>query len=137
MGVVNVKVRALDIRIEIARPEEVMKDVALTMYKISKGEKVEPEPKTLVFPNLQTLRSILTDERIRLLSLVREKKPVSVNALAKLAKRKYANVFVDVKNLGRLGLVKLVREKGSTKPIMPYHSLHIEVPLTAKATAKP
>ena len=128
------KIRTTGVLIRVEPLESVVHDAFDTLKKIKLGEKIDPEPKTIVFPGLQTLRSMLTDERIRLLSVIQSKKPDSVQALAKLSKRKYANVFMDVKKLESLGLVKLAKETNKSRPVSRYRELNIKIPLTAKAT---
>ncbi len=128
------KIRTTGVLIRVEPLESVVHDAFDTLKKIKLGEKIDPEPKTIVFPDLQTLRSMLTDERIRLLSVIQSKKPDSVQALAKLSKRKYANVFMDVKKLESLGLVKLAKETNKSRPVSRYRELNIKIPLTAKAT---
>jgi len=130
----SMKIRTTGVLIRVEPLESVVHDAFDTLKKIKLGEKIDPEPKTIVFPDLQTLRSMLTDERIRLLSVIQSKKPDSVQALAKLSKRKYANVFMDVKKLESLGLVKLAKETNKSRPVSRYRELNIKIPLTAKAT---
>lgn len=119
--------------IRIASFEQVMKETVDVLWKLKKGKKVKLEPKTLTFPNLETLREILTEERIRLLQTLHTQKPKSVYELAKQLNRKYPNVFSDVKKLEELGLIELNPTKHKSEPVASYENLKIEIPLTIPA----
>ncbi|MFH0955015.1 MAG: MarR family transcriptional regulator [Candidatus Micrarchaeota archaeon] len=116
--------------IRIASFEQVMQETVETLWNVKKGKKAKAARKTLTFPDLETLREILTDERIRLLQTLHTQKPKSVYELAKKLGRKYPNVFNDVKKLENLGLVTLNLEKNKSEPTATYKSLKIEIPLT-------
>ena len=83
-------------------------------YEKIKGGKKIKEEEILSFEDIDTLRKVITKERLRLLRLIRTKKPKTIYALSKIAERPYPNVFNDVKKLGELGLIELGREKHAT-----------------------
>ena len=71
----------------------------------------------LTLPNLSWLSKIFSPERIRLIQMIREKKPESVYQLAKLLERTPTNVQRDVHELAELGIVELkkTRRKGQKR----------------------
>jgi predicted transcriptional regulator len=69
--------------------------------------------------------------RLRLLSVIREKKPESISELARMLKRKESNVHNDLTFLEGIGLLELKDSKNRKAPVVDYDALHITVPLTA------
>ena len=59
------------------------------------------------FESLDAVRAVLTEKRLALLHLVRERAPESVAALARMAKRDFKSVYRDVQALRELGLIKV------------------------------
>ncbi len=117
------------VRIRVASFEDALQETAETMKRIIRRQAMKMEPRTLSFPDLAALRSILTDERIRLLQLVQTKKPGSILELARLAGRQYANVFNDLQTLQSLGLVQLSNKNRKTVPVSSFAELEIKIPL--------
>ena len=120
--------KAKEVEIRIQSFEDSMDKAINAISKVKKGRRVEPS-KSLVFEDLNTLRKLLTDERIKLLKIIREKNPKNILMLSKLAKRKYPNVFSDIKLLENLGLIQLKRENNHLEPISKYDSLEIKIPV--------
>ena len=72
----------------------------------------------------------MSEERIRLLRIIRHKKPKSIYSLAKLVKRDRKNVITDLNILRNAGLIELQEEKGirtMTRPIADYDRLEISI----------
>ncbi len=63
------------------------------------------------FDGVTSLRKLLSNERARLLHVLKTKKPTSIYALAKVLGRDFKSVFEDIKLLERFGFVELVAEK--------------------------
>ena len=75
---------------------------------------------------------IMTNERIRLLQMIREKNPESISELAHLLDRSQSNVSNDVKYLEGIGLLELeVKNDPIThkKPVVNYDAVRITVDL--------
>lgn len=70
------------------------------------------------FPNYETLGKAITGTRIELLNVIRVKKPRSIQELARLVKRDFKNVYMDVKFLKEFGLIEL-KEKGARRSSIP------------------
>jgi predicted transcriptional regulator len=92
------------IRIRLKSVEQALDEAISTMKAIEKGKKVKPR-KGEYFESLEAVRSLLTENRLSLLRLIRKHKPDSVAELARLAKRDFKHVYGDVELLQDLGLV--------------------------------
>jgi predicted transcriptional regulator len=81
----------------------------------------------------EDIGKILTRERLRLLQIIREKRPESISELARMLKRKESNVHNDLTFLEGMGLLELKQGKNHIRkvPVVDYDALHITVPLTA------
>jgi predicted transcriptional regulator len=65
----------------------------------------------LSFPNFEILGRVISPARLELLSVIRKDKPKSIQALSRLVKRDFKNVYHDVKALAEAGLIDL-KEQG-------------------------
>ena len=63
------------------------------------------------FEGLATLRHLLSNERARLLHVLKTEKPGSIYALAKKLGRDFKTVNEDLKLLERFGFIELTEEK--------------------------
>jgi len=72
----------------------------------------------LVVIKEELLAKVATPARLRLVKLVRERKPKSVGELAALAKRPLESVSRDLRILCFYGLLDLVREGKQKKPVL-------------------
>ena len=79
------------------------------------------EDAVLYFADLGMVSKVLSQERLRLIQMVREKSPTSVNELAHLLERAQANVHRDVHYLAELGILELKRIKveGKAESVQP------------------
>jgi len=116
------------IRIEVKPFEESMNETIDVVRRIEKGEKIKLNK--IVFNNVETLRSILTTERVRVLHCIKEKKPKSIYELAKMLDRNWRLVAKDVELLSNLGIVKLEKRekpKEVIRPIVNFNKMDINV----------
>jgi predicted transcriptional regulator len=70
------------------------------------GKRVAPK-KGICFASLEAVRALLTEKRLALLHLIRERGPKSISGLAKIAGRDFKNVHADVMLLKQYGLVRI------------------------------
>ena len=122
IGIVN------SIKIEVRPFEESMNETIEVVKRIEKGEKIKLNK--IVFNNVETLRSILTTERVRVLHCIKEKKPKSIYELAKMLDRNWRLVAKDVELLSNLGIVKLEKKekpKEIIRPIVNFNKMNIDV----------
>lgn len=121
-------------RIEVMSADQAAEsDVRIIQEQLRRaraGEKVRPY-RSLVFHDLDTLRSFLTPARLALLRIIRREKPKSVYALAKAARRDRKAVTADLDVLVDLGLVTMTKSKGEgrarTVPHVGYSRIEIGV----------
>ncbi len=101
--------------------------------KVKRGEIDEQEPHKIVARTAKDIGKILTQERLRLLQVIRKDSPESISELARILKRKESNVHNDITYLEGIGLLELKEGKNHVKkvPIVEYDTMHITVPLIA------
>ena len=119
---------ANSIKIEVRPFEESMNETIEVVKRIEKGEKIKLNK--IVFNDVETLRSILTTERVRVLHCIKEKKPKSIYELAKMLDRNWRLVAKDVELLSNLGIVKLEKKekpKEVIRPIVNFNKMNINV----------
>jgi predicted transcriptional regulator len=63
------------------------------------------------FSSISALRQLLSNEKARILDVIKLKKPKSVYQLAKVLGRSFKSVSDDIKLLERFGFIELSKEK--------------------------
>jgi len=87
--------------------------------KLDRGEKVKPL-KGEFFESLEAVRNFLTEKRLELWRIIRDKEPQSLTELARLVMRDYKDVYQDVSILVEVGLVDLRKpKKAKTRAVKP------------------
>jgi|SRR3989338_5537415 len=85
------------------------------------------------FEGLAALRQLLSNERARMLHVIKLKNPKSLYELARILKRDFKSVMVDIKLLQRFGLIEMAAEKTGKRhrlrPILVSDTLTIHVRL--------
>lgn len=85
------------------------------------------------FEGISALRKLISNEKARLLNVIKNKKPSSIYHLAKLLKRDLKSVNNDIKLLERFGFIDLIAEKTGSrvrhKPIVVVDSMYISLKL--------
>ena len=76
------------------------------IFKKSKTSKQDYD-----FSGVLALRQLLSNEKARILSVIKNEKPVSIYDLSKKLNRGFKSVNDDIKLLQRFGFVELVEEK--------------------------
>ena len=93
--------------------------------------KIIGEKKDHDFSDIKFLRSILSNEKARILHVLKHKQPNSIYALSKILKRDFKSVREDLKVLERFGFIEFYLEKSgkreSLKPVLTIDKLQIEV----------
>ena len=118
-----------NIRVAIKSENELFDEVKEVWGKLEGGEKVKKH-EAIYFESLDAMRRVLTEERLRILKVIRKEHPASIYELAKILKRDLKNTFNDVQFLFQAGLVDLkktkdVREK--TTPLVNYDKILLEI----------
>lgn len=110
------------ILVEIKSDKEVFDDLRKTVKSIKEGKKVQKK-ESLVFSDIKQMRSFLTPEKLKLLHLIKEKKPSNIYQLAKLAEKDYATIYKSVQMLQGLGLI----EFSENTPKVNYEKISLEI----------
>ena len=86
-----------------------------SIFKKLRGESSEYD-----FSGLSDLRKLLSNEKARILNIVKNKQPKSIYGLAKMADRDFRAVRKDVSVLEKFGFIELKQErKGDRKRLRP------------------
>jgi predicted transcriptional regulator len=102
------------------------------MKGIEKGEKVRKKKAGIYFESLEVMRKAITEERMKILRVIKEKRPSSIYELAKMLNRNIKNVSDDIHYLADLGLIDLEKTKGGrekTTPFVDYDKILLEIPV--------
>jgi len=113
-------VKIQKIKVPVRSLDDVLDNFVKTAKSLKAGEKVTPQKGTYV-ADVETARSIFTEGRMRIIQLLKSKKPQSIYALAKLLKRDFKNVYDDViflTQLGILGIEASTTGRKQKKPIL-------------------
>ncbi len=91
----------------------------------------QKEDRIIYIESIDVARKLMTNERMRLLSIVKEKKPNSLYALAKILHKNFKTVSVDAYLLEEIGLIKFERHKVGLreliKPIVSANKIQVEL----------
>jgi len=121
--------RVKNIKLAIKGEGELFDEVKEIWGKLQRNEKVKKH-EAIYFDNLDAMRKVLTEERLRIVKTIKKEHPTSIYELAKFLKRDVKNTFDDVQFLAQAGLVELsktkeVREK--TTPKVNYDKILLEI----------
>jgi|Deesub1362A_J573_1020465.scaffolds.fasta_scaffold00164_37 predicted transcriptional regulator len=123
--------RVKEIKVIVRPLEEDLEEIVDAFRKVEEREEFKDEK--IVVDNLDDLRKILTPERIRILQIIKNKRPSSIYELSKLLERDRSAVMRDLEFLSKLGFVEFREEKWkkrrSKKPIVPYDEIEVSIPV--------
>ena len=79
----------------------------------------------IAFPDFETLGKVVTGARLELLAVIRQRKPKSIQELARFVKRDFKNVYQDIKILAKFELILLVEggPRRAAAPVAKYSEL--------------
>ena len=123
--------RVKNIKIAIKSDPVLFSEIKQVWNSLEKGEKVLKH-KGVYFENLDTMRKVLTEERLRILKTIKSKNPQSIYELAKLIGRDIKNTFNDVQFLAQMGFIELKKAKDGrekTTPQVNYDQILLEIPV--------
>ena len=83
------------------------------------------EPK-IWFESVQSMAQILSSENQILLRTIKEQKPESLKELALVSGRKRSNLSRTLNTMSRYGIVDLVKQKKTVKPIVKTTDFRVE-----------
>ena len=67
------------------------------------------------FSGISALRQLLSNEKARILDVIKTKKPKSIYQLAKILGRNFKSVKEDIKLLERFGFIELIKERTKSR----------------------
>ena len=120
-----------NIKISIKSEDELFKEVKEVWEKLEKGEKLKKH-EGISFESLEAMRKVLTEERLKILKVIKKEHPQSIYRLAKILHRDIKNTFDDVQFLAQAGLIELKKTKDGrekTTPIVNYDKILLEIPV--------
>ena len=94
--------------------------VARGEYKPKKGE-----PKVW-FESIQSMAQVLSSENQKLLRIITDQEPASLKELAQASGRQPGNLSRTLKTLARYGIVDLVKQNGTVKPVVKVTDFKVE-----------
>jgi predicted transcriptional regulator len=94
--------------------------IARGEYKPKKGE-----PKVW-FESINSMAQVLSSENQKLLKFINEKKPTSLKELEVVTGRKSSNLSRTLKTMSRYGIVDLVKQNKSIKPVVKATDFKVE-----------
>ena len=106
------------VKIGIKSLEDVLGNAREVMKRLERGEKVKKES-GIYFENLDAFRRALTERRLEMLHVIKEKHPSSVYKLAKMLDRDIKNVNMDLEYLSEVGFVEIKRSKEKRERVIP------------------
>ncbi len=122
-----------NVTIGIKSAAEMLNETKDVMKRLERGEKVSRKKPGVYFENIETMRKAITEQRVRILKIIKEKHPASIYELAKMLHRNLKNVSDDVHYLAELGLIELERAKTNgrekTVPQVHYDKILLEIPV--------
>lgn len=123
--------RVKNVTIGIKRVRDVLDDAGEVKELLERGEKVSRRKPAIYFENIEVMRKGITTERLRLLTVIKEQHPTSVNELAKMLNRNHKTVSEDVRTLSDLGLIEMAKGKANAPheimPVVRYEKIRIEI----------
>ena len=99
---------------------------------IAKGEYTakKKEPK-IWFESLQSMAQVLSNENQELLKIIKEQKPTSLKELEIATGRKRSNLSRTLNTMAKYGIVDLIKDKRTVKPIVRATDFKVEFGLNA------
>ncbi len=99
--------------------------IARGEYKPKKGD-----PKVW-FESLQSMAQILSNENQKLLKIINEQKPTSLRDLEIATGRKRSNLSRTLKKMSQYGIVDLVKQNRTVRPVVKATDFKVEFGLNA------
>jgi predicted transcriptional regulator len=99
-------------KIKIKTRDEFFDEAMKVAKALDRGERPKPSRKEEYFESLEAARNVLTEKRLELWRLIRDRHPRSLSELAKMAGRDFKSIHRDVGVLVSVGLVELKKSKG-------------------------
>ncbi len=98
---------------------------------IARGEyKPRKDEPKVWFESIQSMAQVLSSENQKLLRIIKEQKPASLKELALVSGRNRSNLSRTLNTMSRYGIVDLVKQERSVKPIVKVTDFKVEFGLS-------
>ena len=105
-----------------------LNDLEDEMRAVARGEKPAPaDAARPSFESVEALIRLLTPENRRLLAVIRDRKPQSINELAEITGRAASNLTRTLAKLEAVGFVQMRTVERRKVPTPAVHRLHVEI----------
>jgi predicted transcriptional regulator len=105
-----------------------LNDLEEEMRAVARGEKRAPaDAARPSFESVEALIRLLTPENRRLLAVIRDRKPQSINELAEITGRAASNLTRTLAKLEAVGFVRMRTVQRRKVPTPAVHRLHVEI----------
>lgn len=124
--------RVKNVTLGIKSLEDTLDEAKDVMKRLEKGEQVKKKKPGIYFEDIETMRKVITQERIRILKVIKQRHPSSIYELAKILKRDTKNVSNDVNYLKEIGLIELKKTtegRAKSTPSVNYDKILLEIPV--------
>jgi len=118
-----------NIRLAVRSLEDMHNEIKDVFEKAERGEKTNKR-EGIYFENIEAMRKVLTEERLRILKTVRRDHPSSIYELAKILGRDVKNTHEDVRFLEQAGMLELKKSdagRGVVTPEVNYEKILLEI----------
>jgi len=103
------------------------KDFKKYTMAIARGTYTPSENKPKIwFESIETMSQVLSTRNLELLKLIEKQKPQSIKELAELSGRQVSNLSRTLKTFHKYGLVDLIENKKTKRPVVRATSFKIE-----------
>jgi len=102
--------------------------IASGKHKPKRGEP------TVWFESVQSMAQVLSSENQELLKIIKEQKPESLKQLEDVSGRKRSNLSRTLKTMSRYGIVDLVKQDRTVKPVVKATDFKVEFGLNTTFT---
>ena len=117
------------LKVGIRSLQEGLHEFGTALKALQAGQTVQKRA-GVYFVSVEAMRRVLTEPRLKLLHLIRARRPRSITELAKLAGRDFKNVYDDLRMLAELGLVHLEqcqKPRDQVIPTVAYERIQLEI----------
>jgi len=94
-------------------------------------KRIAGEKSDFNFKGLASLRTLLSNEKARIIHVIKTRSPKSIYNVAKMVQRDFKSVSEDIKLLEEFGFIDLIKEKTGSrerlKPVVIVDSIKIEI----------
>lgn len=114
------------IQIGIKSLDETLKEAGKVFEQAVTGKTIKRKS-AIYFSTISEMRRVLTEKRLELIKVIKDRKPSSVYELAKFVHRDLKNVLQDLAFLKELGLVEVTETADKKVPAVHFDKIAFEI----------